>query len=166
MKRILIPVDGSSKSLEAVRAVVREGPGAIAQIDLVNVQPLFNRHVSRWVARSQRDGWRLERSERALARARTIVAMSGIACKTHAQAGPVAEVVAATAQRLRSHEIVVGAARRGLCGRFLANSLSTRLLEASAVPVRVIPAAPAPLIEALALPAGLGLVALLFLVAN
>jgi nucleotide-binding universal stress UspA family protein len=166
MKRILIPVDGSSKSLAAVRAVVREGAGAIAQIDLVNVQPLFNRRVSRWVARSQRDAWRAERSERALARARTVVEMSGIPCRTHAEAGPVAEVIAAAANRLRSHEIVVGATRRALWGRFLANSASTRLLAVSAIPVRVIPVAPAPLIEALALPAGLGLVALLFLVAD
>jgi hypothetical protein len=51
--------------------------------------------------------------------------------------------------------------------------MSTRLLEASSIPVRVIPAGPAPLVgapwsmawaEALAVPAGLGLIALLFLV--
>jgi nucleotide-binding universal stress UspA family protein len=164
MKRVLIPVDGSSKSLAAVRATVREGPGAIARIELVNVQPLFNRHVARWLTRDQRQTWRAERSERALARARTLVAMSGIECQTHAASGPVVPVVAALARRLRCHEIVVGATRRGLLGRFLANSVSTRLLEASPIPVRVIPAAPAPLVEALALPAGLGLLALLFLV--
>ena len=53
MKRVLIPVDGSAKSLEAVRAVTREGPQTIARVDLVNVQPLFNRHVGRWLARER-----------------------------------------------------------------------------------------------------------------
>jgi nucleotide-binding universal stress UspA family protein len=166
MKRVLIPVDGSVKSLEAVRATLREGPEAIARIDLVNVQPLFNRRVARWVARGERDAWRAERSRRALARAKSIVEMSGIACRTHSATGPVAPVVAATARRLRSHEIVVGASRRGLLGRLLANSVSTQLLEAASIPVRVIPAAPAPLVEALALPAGLSLIALLLFAAD
>jgi nucleotide-binding universal stress UspA family protein len=163
MKRVLIPVDGSAKSIEAVRAAVREGPGIVARVDLVNVQPLFNRHIGRWVAREQRESWRAERSGRALARAKTIVAMSGIECRTHAASGPVVPVVAGLARHLRSHEIVVGASRRGLLGRLLANSVSTQLLEVSPVPVRVIPAAPRPLVEALALPAGLGLIALLIL---
>ena len=163
MKRVLIPVDGSAKSLEAVRAVTREGPGAIASVDLVNVQPLFNRHIGRWVARAQREAWRAQRSERALARAKGIVAMSGIECRTHAAAGSVVPIVAGMARHLRAHEIVVGASRRGLLGRFLANSVSTQLLEVSPIPVRVVPAAPAPLVEALAVPAGLGLIALLIL---
>ena len=166
MKRVLIPVDGSAESLEAVRATVREGPNAIARIDLVNVQPLFNRHVGRWLTRAQRDAWRSERSQRALARAKSIVEMSGIPCQTHSAAGPVAPVVAAAAKRLRSHEIVVGATRRGLLGRLLANSVSTQLLEVSSVPVRVIPAGPAPLVETLALPAGLSLIALLIFAAD
>lgn len=166
MKRVLIPVDGSAKSLEAVRATVREGVHAISSVELVNVQPLLNRHIGRWLTRAQRDGWRSERSQRALSRAKAIVEMSGIPCHTHSVAGPVAPRVAAAATHLRCHEIVVAAARRGLLGRLLANSVSTQLLEASSVPVRVIPAAPAPLVEALALPAGLGLVALLLLVAD
>ena len=163
MKRVLIPVDGSAKSVEAVRAAVRDGPAMIARIELVNVQPLFNRHIGRWLTREQRESWRAQRSERALARARTIVAMAGIECRTHAASGSVVPVVTAMARHLRSHEIVVGASRRGLLGRLLANSVSTQLLETSPVPVRVIPAAPAPLVEALALPAGLGLIALLIL---
>jgi nucleotide-binding universal stress UspA family protein len=164
VKRVLIPVDGSARSLEAVRATVREGPNAIARIDLVNVQPLFNRHVACWITRDQREAWRSERSQRALARAKSVVEISGIPCQTHSAAGPVAAVVAAAAKRLRCHEIVVSARQRGLLDRFLANSMSTRLLEASSIPVRVIPAGPAPLVEALAVPAGLGLIALLFLV--
>jgi nucleotide-binding universal stress UspA family protein len=175
VKRILIPVEGSAKSLEAVRATVREGPNAVARIDLVNVQPLFNRHIACWIARDQREAWRSERSQRALARAKKIVEMSGIPCETHSAAGPVAPMVAATAKRLRCHEIVVSSRQRSLLGRLLANSVSTRLIEVSSVPVRVIPAGPAPLVgapwsmawaEALALPAGLSLIALLIFVAD
>jgi nucleotide-binding universal stress UspA family protein len=162
VKRLLIPIDGSAKSLEAVRAAVRENPQAISRIDLVNVQPRFNRHVGRWLTREQRESWRLQRSRHALRRASTLVAMAGIEFRTHAAVGPVVPVLAAAARHLRSHEIVVAASRRSLLGRLLANSVSTQLLEASPVPVRVIPAAPAPLVEAFALPAGVGLLALIF----
>jgi hypothetical protein len=61
---------------------------------------------------------------------------------------------------------VVASRQRTRLGRLLANSASARLLEVSSIPVRVIPAAPAPLLETLALPAGLGLAALLLFVAD
>ena len=163
MKRILVPVDGSKASLAAVRAAVREGPSAVERVDLVNVQPLFNRHISRWIPRAQRDAWRAERGGAALATARALLESSGLAWRAHTVAGPAAAAIAGAARELRSDEIVIGASRRGPFARAFANSLSTRLLEASSVPVRVIPAAEAPLFGRLALPAGLGLVALLLL---
>jgi nucleotide-binding universal stress UspA family protein len=162
MKRILVPVDGSQRSLAAVRAAVREGPSAVERIDVINVQPLLNRHISRWIPRSQRDAWRAERGGAALATARALLESSGLPWRAHTAAGPTATVIANAARELRSDEIVIGAARRGPFARALANSLSARLLETSGVPVRVIPAAEAPVFERLALPAGLGLVALLF----
>jgi len=57
----------------------------------------------------------------------------------------------------------VAATRRGALGRLLANSATSQLLESSTVPVRVVPGPAAPRFERLALPAGLGLVALLIL---
>jgi nucleotide-binding universal stress UspA family protein len=166
VKRILILVDGSARSLDAVRVVTKEGSAAIERIDLINVQPLFNRHVSRWLTREQRDGWRRERSRKALAFARKIVGMGGIPCEVHAATGAFAPAIAEAARHLRSHEIVVASRQRTRLGRLLANSASARLLEVSSIPVRVIPAAPAPLLESLALPAGLGLAALLLFVAD
>ena len=163
MKRVLIPVDGSPQSLAAVRAAVREGPASVERIDLVNVQPLLNLHISRWIARATREAWRAERSSEALAPARALLDSSGIPWAAHTTAGPVAACVNATAQALHSDEIVVGAARRGPFARAFANSVSTQLLETSRVPVRVIPAAEAPIFGRVALPAGLGLAALLFI---
>ena len=164
MKRILVPVDGSTQSLAAVRAAMREGPSAVERIDLVNVQPLFHRHISRWLSKSQRDGWRAERSAAALAPARALLESSGFKWSAQAVAGPLAPAISHTAQTLRSDEIVIGAARRGPFGRAFSNSVSAQLLETSGVPVRVIPTVEAPLFQRLALPAGLGIIALLMLV--
>lgn len=86
MKRVQIHVDGSPRSLEAVRAAVREGPAAIERIELVNVQPLFHRHISRWVPRATRDAWRAERSAHELETARRIVAQSGIPFEVRTEA--------------------------------------------------------------------------------
>jgi hypothetical protein len=80
-----------------------------------------------------------------------------------AAAGAVAASINAAARKLASDEIVIGAARRGPFARAFANSVSTQLLETSRVPVRVIPAADAPIFGRVALPAGLGLAALLFI---
>lgn len=163
MKRFLVPVDGSAQSLEAVRLALREGRDAIDRIDLVNVQPLVNRHISRWLPRSARDGWRLARSEEALAAARRLVDNAGVTWRAHALAGPVAPSIAAAARELKSDEIVLAATRRSLLGRLLAGSVSPQVIAASGVPVRVVPTSPAPFYERLALPAGLGLIALWFM---
>jgi nucleotide-binding universal stress UspA family protein len=163
MKKILIPVDGSQRSLAAVRAALREGPSAVERVDLLNVQPLLHRHISRWIPRAQRDAWRAERGATALATAKALLESSGLPWRAHTVAGPVAAAISSTARALHSDEIVIGAARRGPFARAFANSLSARLLETSSVPVRVVPAADAPLFERLALPAGLGLVALMLL---
>jgi len=163
MKKLLIPVDGSEQSLAAVRAAVREGPDAVAQIDLLNVQPLLHRHISQWVSRKARDEWRRERAGNAIEPALKVVTAAGIPVKTHVALGPVVAAILETAKRLGSEEIVVGATRHGTIARGLTNALSARLLEVSEVPVRVVPAAPRPFFERLALPAGLGIVALMFL---
>jgi nucleotide-binding universal stress UspA family protein len=165
-KRVLIPVDGSPQSLAAVHAVVREGPAVVERIDLVNVQPLLSQHISRWVARDTRDAWRAERSSEALEGARALLDSSGIPWAAHATAGPVAESINGTARTLHSDEIVISAARRGPFAHAFANSVSTQLLESSRVPVRVIPAAEAPIFGRVALPAGLGIAALLYIAAD
>jgi nucleotide-binding universal stress UspA family protein len=163
MKKILIPIDGTPQSLDAVRAALYEGAGAIERIELVNVQPLLNRHVSRWVSKASRDAWRNERSAAALEPARKLLEGRGIAYATHALVGHAAPAIAAAARELRCDEIVVGAARRGPLGRLLANSTTSQLLEEATVPVRIVPGAHAPRFERLAVPAGLGIIALLFL---
>lgn len=166
MKKILIPIDGSRQSLEAVRAALREGPGAIGHVDLVNVQPRLNRHIARWIPKSERDSWRALRAEDALREAAKAMASSPIPFRTHTAVGPVASCIEEAARALRSDEIVVGASRRGPLGRWLANSVSTHIMAISSIPVRVVPSAPAPYLERLALPAGLGIAALLFMAAE
>lgn len=105
MKRILIPVDGSPESLEAVRAAASYGPAAVSRIELLNVQPLLHRHISQWVPKRDRDAWRAERAEAALAPARRIVEEAGIACHTHVRVGSYNQAVRETARALGVRDI-------------------------------------------------------------
>lgn len=162
MRSLLVPVDGSQQSLAAVRAALRAAREGETRIDLLHVQPLFHRHIAQFVRRAQRDAWRESRTEEALEHARRLLAQSQVPWRAHVAVGDVAGAILSTAQSLRSDEIVLGTSRRGVVARWLAGSVSTRLLEGSAVPVRVIPAAPAPAYDRLVLPAGLGLIAFFF----
>ncbi|MBK8324395.1 MAG: universal stress protein [Betaproteobacteria bacterium] len=154
MKRILVPVDGSAQGLAAVKAAVAECRGNVSRIDLVHVAPTLNRHVSRFVPKAERDGWREERARAALDPARRLVESAGIACNTHVTRGPLVTALADTARLLGVQEIVLTATRRGPLAQFLANSLSTRLIERTSVPVRVVPTSAASPFERMAVPTG------------
>ena len=83
MKRVVIVVDGTEASMQALRGTLRNARGTIDQIDLVNVQPLFSRHVARWTSRRDRDAWRQERAACILEPAAKLVRLAGIRCETH-----------------------------------------------------------------------------------
>ena len=107
MKRVLVAIDGSPASLSALREVIRRGPAEVEHIDLVNVQPLLHRAISRWIPKAERDRWRAERSAAALAEARRVVGASGIPWRAHAMAGETAPTVHAAARQWRCDEVVM-----------------------------------------------------------
>ena len=163
---VLIPVDGGAHGLAAVRRVARDDRDTLLRVELLHVAPLFNRRVSRWTTLDQRDSWRAERSAGALEPAQRILREAGIAHDTHAEAGPVAETIARAAKRLRVDEIVIGSRRQSPWARMLGASLSSRLLQHSGVPVRVVPSRDTAELGRLVLPVGLGLAALAMLAAD
>jgi len=163
MKSVLIPVDGSRTSAAAVGAVLREGAGTIGRVELINVQPRLNRHIARFVPRTVRDDWREERARAAMEPALRRIRAAGIACRTHLALGRPAPEIALAARSLGVDEIILGARRRGAVGQALFASTPAALLALSEVPVRIVPGPRAPAFERLALPAGLGLVALMLM---
>ncbi|MEP7154882.1 MAG: universal stress protein [Betaproteobacteria bacterium] len=162
MKRLLIPVDGSANSLNAVRSAINAWrAGEAGHLLLVNVQPRFSRYISRWISRDARDRYRREQSTLALAAARELATCSGAPFTTYMMVGPTERCVADLARDLHCNEILVGASPQGIANRFLNNSLAVRLMDTSFVPVKVIPGEPLPLGRRVALPVGLGLALLL-----
>lgn len=158
MNRVLVPVDGSDSSLAAVRSVIASvRAGRVEAVSLVNVQPPLPRHVSRWVAHHVRDGFRRERGQAALRRARALLDSASVRYTSEVVIGDEAACVAAEARRLGCSEIVICVSRAGIVDRFFDGGLESRLLEVTDVPLRVVPGPARRMARRVAIPIGLGL---------
>ena len=86
-----------------------------------------------------------------------LVRNSGVPYTSYMMVGTTESCVAELAQKLKCSEIVIGASPQGALGHFFSNSLATRLLDASSIPVKIVPGEPVNMARRFALPVGLGL---------
>lgn len=166
MERILLPVDGSSDSLNAVRQAVRESfRNPRVEIHLLNVRRPLSSNVGRFVSRRDIESFHRAEAEKALKPCAELLAKYGVAYSTHIGSGDKAEVIVATAQRLRCSLILIGTARKNALLRALEGSTTSRVLELTSVPVQIVAGEQLPSLLRYGLPAGVGaaLTALLML---
>jgi YjbE family integral membrane protein len=137
--KVLIPVDGSSNSLRAVRHAIDEyRRHHELELHLFNVQPRLSRHISRFVGRRERQAYMHDRADAALASAVALVIQAQVPYQTHWVTGDRAEEICRIAARLGVHHIVMGTARKNSITRMLEDSVTHRVLETTPVPVEVI----------------------------
>ena len=157
MPTLLLPCDGSAEALLAVRHVIAEvRRGSAHQVHLVNVQPPFSAYVARHVGPDARMDAHRERAEAALAGSRSLLDAADVPCQVHLEIGDKARCIASLAGRLGCERIVLATARRSGLVRFVANSLTSRILEHSTVPVEIINSNPAGALQRLGIPASVG----------
>ncbi len=158
MLKILVPVNGSDCSLKAVDEAIRAAQDTRdATIQLVNVQPLFPRYVSRFVSRGQLEGLRRERAGRAFEVAQRRADAAGVRCTTHMLRGDIVESITGFAARQGVDEIVVGTSPIGGIARLLRQPIADRVIKASNIPVDVVSVGETSVFERYGLPAGLGI---------
>jgi YjbE family integral membrane protein len=139
LQRVLLAVDGSPGSAQAVahwlalRAQLRE-PAAVA-IDLLNVQRPITGDVANFVASASIEDYHRERSEKALAAARSQLQQAGLSFEEHRQVGDPGPIIAAMAQSLDSDLIVMGTRGLGTHTGTLLGSVARGTLEHATVPV-------------------------------
>jgi nucleotide-binding universal stress UspA family protein len=139
MRSVLIPVDGSRRSDIAVEWVVRQARiGQVAKIHLLNVQPPLGGYISGFVPRRERDAFRREQGQTALAGARRLLDQAALGYTVHIRIGEPVEAIVAAAEELGAEEVVVGANGVGLLGAIQIHSFVNRLIRQSAVPVSVV----------------------------
>jgi nucleotide-binding universal stress UspA family protein len=139
MHRVLIPVDGSRNSEFAVRHVVQRFMNNSAmEVHLLNVQPSFGGYISRFVSRKTLHDFHRDESEKALRPIRQLLDGFGIPYSVHTAVGDRAQAITSTARRLRCDQIVMSTARKNSLTRLVENSVTTKVLELTPVPVEVI----------------------------
>ncbi|MDA8523689.1 universal stress protein [Acidovorax sp. NCPPB 4044] len=140
MLKILVAVDGSDLSLDAVRhtlTLVRQG--LAASVVLAHAQEpatLYEMVVSRdpdLIAAAS-----LEAGLHLLAPARALVDAAGIPCEIEVGVGDVAPTLVDIAERTQCGLIVIGARGQGAIASALLGSVSQALVQASPVPVTIV----------------------------
>lgn len=156
MNKILVPIDGSENSMDALRHVLRTNPADALQVLVLNVQPLLTRHISRFVSAADRDAWRQERADSATHKAREELQRHRVSYAVKVALGSRVDAITQTAQDESCTKIVLGTARKNSLTRLVENSVTTRLLEDSPVPVEVVAGRQASTWERWGVPATLG----------
>ena len=157
MKRILLPVDGSSNSLNAANHVIAAfAVDPAAELHLLHVCTPFSRHVARFTSRRGLADYHRETAAKALKSVRALLDRRGIPYAVHIEIGDKARTIAEAARRLRASRIVMGTARKSSLTRMLEDSVTSRVLQLAQVPVEVIAGKTVSRIERLGVPAGIG----------
>jgi YjbE family integral membrane protein len=139
MKKVLVPVDGSSNSHRVARHIIDEHLNTPwLEVHVLNVQTPFSRHVSQFVSRTNREAYHREDANKALRGVRRMFDRAGVRYTTHVEVGKQADVIAETAQRLGCDHIVMSTARKNSLTRMLEASVTNRVLELTTVPVEII----------------------------
>lgn len=140
-RRVLLAVDGSQASNKAVEQAIelwRSAPRAADfDLHLVNVQASLPGDVSPFVATPSLSGFHVEQADVALANARAALDRAGVAYQVHRQVGDPAPTIAALADHLGCHEIVIGSRGHNAATNALIGSVAQRTVELSKVPVLV-----------------------------
>ena len=168
MLKVLVPVDGSRNSQHAVRHVINQFvKDSAMEVHLLNVQAPFSRHIAQFSSRKNRDSFHRDEAEKALRPVRQMLDSFGVPHTAHVEVGRKADVIAATARRLRCDHIVMSTARKNSLTRMLEASVTNRVLELTTVPVEVIAGDAVSKLERYGIPAGIGAgLALLLLAAD
>ncbi len=138
--RVLVPIDGSRRSLEALHALARcRGANSSPEVHLVNVQHPVSRHVAAFLGRADVAAWQHEQGEKALAGASALLSRLGIVHARHIRVGSRARSIAELARELACDRIIMATARRNSLTRLIEDSVTEQVLHLTDVPMAVIP---------------------------
>ncbi len=142
MKKMLVPVDGSSNSMRAVKFAIDEAKQGSASIHLLHVIAPFDDYgmMQAYISKRQRDLLMKERAAAILKRAAMPIGKAGVAFKLHIDdaEGDVATRIANVTRRLRCGSIVMGTRGMGSLGNLVLGSIATKVIHATRVPVTLV----------------------------
>ena len=156
MLKILVPIDGSRNSHFVVPHVIREfQKNRALDIHLLNIQPRFSWHISRFISKQTREQFHRDQAETALRKTRRALDGFNVPYSLHLEVGSKAKLITETARRLRCDHIVMVTARKNSLTRMLEDSTTNKVLELTSVPVEVIAGDAVSRLERYGIPAGI-----------
>lgn len=159
MLRILVPIDGSRNSHFVVPHVIKEFQrNKAVEIHLLNIQPPFSWHISRFINKKTREQFHRDEADKALWKVRRAFDGFGVPYSLHVEVGNKAKLIAETARRLRCDHIIMSTARKNTLTRMLEDSTTNNVLELTSVPVELIAGDADSKLERYGVPAGIGTV--------
>jgi nucleotide-binding universal stress UspA family protein len=140
--KILLAVDGSKASLEAVDSLVthagwyREKPS----VELLTVRAPVPKlpNMGKVISKAQIQKFYEEDGEACLAKARKKLELAGIPYEARILVGPVAETIVKHATQTRCDLIYIGTRGMSELGKFLLGSTATKVMHISTVPVLLV----------------------------
>ena len=162
--KVLVPVDASTAALAPIRHLESlKRSNVVLEVLVMNVQPRFHKHISRFTTRADRDGLRAERSAAAMAGAVEALSAAGIPFTAVSEVGMPAERIAAVAEREKVDEVMIGTGRHPAWLRAVNPSIAQGVMARIDIPVSVFARGKAGLFERYAIPAGVAGAAALIL---
>ncbi len=159
MKRVLLPVDGSKNSLEAVEHIVaRFLNDSHQELHLLHVRTPFSKHIARFLQRRDLAAYHRDEAAKALKSARELLDARGIPYAVHVEMGDKAKIIASMARKLRASQIVMGTSRKSSFTRMIEDSVTSNVLGLTQVPVEIITGKAISPLERLGVPAAVGVV--------
>jgi YjbE family integral membrane protein len=157
MLKVLVPVDGSTNSLQAVRHVINQYvQNHPLELHLLHVRTPFSRHVGRFLSRRDLASYYRDEAEKALKPARGLLESFSVPYACHIEIGDKAKTIVSVAKRLHVDQIMLGTARKNSLTRLVEDSVTNRVLELTPVPVEVIAGKAVSKLERYGVPAGIG----------
>jgi nucleotide-binding universal stress UspA family protein len=136
--KYLIPVNSSKAALAPIDHLVAANRlGTSVEAVLLNVQRPFNRRVSRFTAKADRDALRAERSRAIMAEAIEHLSRCGIPFRAMTEVGSPGERIAAVAEAQHVDEILMGVGRHPTWLAWLFPSTPRAVVAHTDVPVAV-----------------------------
>ena len=155
---VLIPVNDSAASREAVRQFIEKSGQDRPAVLLMHAVPSMHRHINRWVPADGKKAFLKERTQTAMDALTKMLQGAGFATDVKVVATrDTATAILAVAAETKASRIVLGASRKSSLVSFLTHSVTARVLERSKVPVELTMVGNASLMARYGLPAGLGL---------
>jgi nucleotide-binding universal stress UspA family protein len=129
MLKVLVPSDGSSNSLYAIRHVIDEfNKGQGLEIHLLNVQPPFSKLITEYSSKSARMEFHQEQADAALLK-RAGCWMPRESRTPFTQKLAKVDCIVDAARRLHCDLIVMSTARKSSLVRLIENSVTNQVLE-------------------------------------